>query len=93
MVTDNEKEWYSNKELFDMIQSLKEEMTQTRSVIKRYNGLRQDMMESYQKINQNEEKINEIENTEKGKHELAEAIRKWGGWFVAIASLIYAITS
>jgi inorganic pyrophosphatase len=92
-MTGNEKEWYSNKDLFDMIQSLKEEMTQTRSIIKRYNGLRQDMIESYQKINQNEEKINEIKNTEKGKHELAETIRRWGGWLVAIASLTYAITS
>ena len=34
-------EWYDNKDLFEMINGLKEDLQETREVIQKYNGLRQ----------------------------------------------------
>jgi hypothetical protein len=36
----NNENWYSNKDLFEMFQSLREELQQTRSDIRQYNNLR-----------------------------------------------------
>jgi len=93
MAGDEKQQWYSNKDLFEMIQRLHDELSETREIIRKYNGLRQDLGETLKLSAENEKKISEISNTSQGKYELAETIRKWGGWLVAIASLIYAITS
>ena len=39
------EQWYNNKELFEMIDALKDEMSQTRALIKEYNGLRRSQMQ------------------------------------------------
>lgn len=53
-----QKEWYDNKALYEMLQQLKDdiselrkEMTETRTLIRDYNGLRQKVEDVNSKIN------------------------------------------
>lgn len=52
------KEWYDNKELFEMLQQirlemldLRKEMTETRAIIRNYNGLREKVEDTAGKVN------------------------------------------
>lgn len=60
-VDKTKKDWYTNKELFEMMQDLKEEITETRSemcetkmLIRDYNGLRQRVDKCEQRLDQGE---------------------------------------
>lgn len=75
------EEWYSNKELFEQIQALRSEMHETRTLIKQYNGLREEVEDV-------REKMIKIEAISTGKNKVLEAIRNWGGWAVAIIALV-----
>jgi len=77
-VTD--KDWYGNKELFEMIQDLKEDLQETRTVVQRYNGLRRDLADVM-------ERLTKMEQKRLGQTETLEAIRKWGGWIIALITL------
>lgn len=53
-----EKEWYDNKQLFEMLQQLKQEMVllskemaETRAIIRNYNGLREKVEDTAGKVN------------------------------------------
>lgn len=81
------EEWYSNKELYELIQTLnketialRSEMLETRNLISKYNGLREEVAVV-------KEKIVQIEAVSTGKNKVLEAIRNWGGWLVAIIAL------
>jgi len=82
------EEWYTNKELFeqmlamkDDIQGLRAEMRETREIIRKYNGLRK-------KLDVVEDRIEQMEAKAEGKNAVLEAIRNWGGWLLAILSLL-----
>jgi hypothetical protein len=45
MSNDSRENWYTNKDLFEMFQSLKDELQQTRSDIRQYNNLRGAIVE------------------------------------------------
>jgi len=52
------KEWYNNKELFEMLQQirremldLRKEMAETRAIIRNYNGLREKVEDTAGKVN------------------------------------------
>ena len=62
------EQWYSNKDLFEMLNELKIELVKTQSQMKRYNDLRatlNDVMESQETltklVNQTINKVNDIE--------------------------------
>jgi hypothetical protein len=81
-------QWYSNKELFEQmlsmkedIQSLRTEMRETREIIRRYNGLREELYKV-------KDKVEDIEARSQGKNAVLEAIRNWGGWLFALITLI-----
>lgn len=79
-------EWYTNRDLFEMIQSLRGEMTalsaelaRTTEAVRRYNGLR--------------ERLDALEARAAGAASVGRGIREWGGWLVAIGSLAVAVVS
>ncbi len=76
---ENNKEWYSNKELFEMFQSLKEELKLTIEAVKRYNGIRND-------LNNVMKRLLAIEQQAVGRYTVGRALREWGGWAVALIS-------
>lgn len=53
-----QKEWYDNKQLFEMLQQirlemldLRKEMAETRAIIRNYNGLREKVEDTTGKVN------------------------------------------
>lgn len=76
------EEWYSNKELFEKIQSLAEDMKETRELIRRYNNL-------YKTVKEHDCYIKEQQGKGKGRKSIESAIVTWGGWLAAVGSIIY----
>lgn len=83
-----DEQWYSNKELFEQLNAVQKdfhdlrfEMRQTRDVIKKYNGLREE-------LGVMKEKIYRMESRAQGQYSVGEAIRNWGGWLFALITLI-----
>ncbi|MFP4041476.1 MAG: hypothetical protein ACLFT6_01815 [Bacteroidales bacterium] len=74
------KDWYNNKELFEMIQNLKDEMKETRNVIKKYNGIRKDLSGVMKRVQKMEER-------RAGRSEVGQAIKDWGGWIISLIVL------
>ena len=78
------EQWYSNKELFEMVQSLKIDLKETNSLIKEYNGLRK-------RLDQCELTLVDLCSQSKGRSAVAKGIREWGGWIIAICTVLITI--
>lgn len=81
------EQWYSNKELFEQIldmkndmQRLSAELNRTTETIKKYNGLREELAEV-------KKTIAEMQAKEAERHSVGKSIRDWGGWIIAIITL------
>lgn len=79
-------QWYSNKDLFEQINALRLEMQETRNVIKKYNGLREE-------IGKVKEEVEEIKARNDGKKSVGEAIRNWGGWLFGLITLVVLLSN
>ena len=62
---DTKRQWYSNKELFEMLEGFKKEVTklrlemkETKTLIRDYNGLRESVNDTYKEINDIKGEIN-----------------------------------
>lgn len=84
--------FYSNREIYEMLLDLRteviplrEEMRHTTESIRKYNGLRD-------RLDATERKLAEHLMTGAGQASVARGIREWGGWIVAIISLLIALT-
>lgn len=73
----NQSEWYTNKEIYQMMLDLKADLQETRIAVKQYNGLRQ-------KIFDIETHIANCKSYRSGKYAVGQAIRDWAGWIIAI---------
>lgn len=78
------EQWYSNKDLFEQINALSAEMRETRTMIRQYNGLRDDLANV-------EKRITTIEQQAKGRHSVGKAVREWGGWLIAVLAFVFNI--
>lgn len=78
------EEWYTNKELFEMFQELKGELKITTEAVKRYNNIRHD-------LNSVMERLLAIEQQAVGRYTTGKAVREWGGWVVAIVSVLVTL--
>ncbi|MPW26394.1 hypothetical protein GC105_11400 [Alkalibaculum sp. M08DMB] len=76
--------WYDNKDLFEMIQELKKQLSETTNLIKEYNGLRKKQTDF-------EKRIIIVENCLENKKENKKDWQWILGWLVAIVSLSIAI--
>ncbi|SET84448.1 hypothetical protein SAMN05216389_13812 [Oceanobacillus limi] len=86
-------QWYTNKELFEQLNAmqgdfldLRSEMKETRNVIKKYNGLREE-------LGVMKEKLNRMEARTQGRLSVGEAIRNWGGWLFALITLVVLLVT
>lgn len=66
----NDKQWYSNKDLFEMLNGLRMDLIETQSQMKKYNDLRatlNDVMKSQETltklVNQTINKVNDMNTT------------------------------
>src|SRR5699024_12623644 len=83
----DENQWYTNKELFEKLNSLSEdfielrgEIRETKSLIKQYNGLREEIERIDKDSEVMKEQIYTIINQEEGKHSVWETLRDEDGW-------------
>ena len=81
---ENNKEWYSNKELFEMFQDLKEELAITREAVKKYNNIRTD-------LNAVMQRLTAIEERAIGRYSAGKAVREWGGWLVGLLGFLFGL--
>lgn len=95
---DERREWYNNRELFEKLIKLSEdfvdlrgEMRETRSLIKQYNGLREEIEEVKKDSAVIKEKVATIVNKEKGKDSVWDNLRNWGGWIFGFLTLVILI--
>lgn len=77
---ENYQPWYTNKELFERINELSKELTETQRVVKEYNGLRQKLDEVCQEVRDNKKE-------QKGKRQLASKL----GWAIGIIGTLIGI--
>jgi len=89
-----DNQWYTNKELFEQVNALKFELRETTSIIKKYNGLREDMVNMRNDIKNVKADVNRIKATSTSKKTISDSVRNWltftislGGWIVAIIAL------
>ncbi|WP_026702873.1 hypothetical protein [Salibacterium aidingense] len=95
MGDEQNNEWYSNKELFEKLDAFKDnfrdlrvEMEQTRSAIKKYNGLREEVGKAREEIEDVRGKVNHLEATAQGRSTVWNSIKSWGGWIVAVLTMV-----
>ena len=80
---DEKGTWYSDKELFEMIQSLKNDLRDTQEAVRKYNGLLGRLAEV-------EEAVADMHSQSAARATIEDRILRWGGWCVGIVSLVLA---
>ena len=86
------EQWYTNKELFEMIQTwkddvkeLRQEMRETKAMIHQYNDLKTKLLQA-------QERIYTLEQDAFAQDTISSFLRRWGGWIVAaIMTIITAV--
>jgi hypothetical protein len=106
--TIQQQEWYSNKQLFEMIQNMtvdfsKKIQVMTLDFAQQTGGLKSELEETRRIIREynglrkslNEvcDKVGAMEEKGHGKKELGENIRNWGGWIIALIMFILSVIS
>lgn len=76
-----DKQWYTNRDLFELINELKLDLQETRQMIRQYNGLREELADV-------EKRLSDMESRAKGRNSVGKAIREWGGWVFALITLL-----
>ncbi len=79
-----EKDWYSNKDLFEMLQEIKVQVQTMIRVAKEYNDLRQSLNDCIRRVTA-------IEERSIGRYTLGKGIRDWGGWFVGLLAFLVSL--
>lgn len=92
---DDKNQWYSNKDIFERfmamsieLQELRGEMRETRTLIKQYNGLREEIEKVKKDTAVSSEKIKTILSVQSGRSGAFENLRNWGGWVFGLITLI-----
>lgn len=86
-------QWYTNKDLFELINKLQKDMSETRTIIKKYNGLYSKLDETKRKVDDVEKKVEHVEAVTEGKKNTKESIQSWGGWIFGLVTLMILIYS
>ena len=80
--------WYSNKDLFEMMEGFKKEVTElriemkeTKTLIRDYNGLRKNINESSKKLSELERKV----------ETLVDSRKEYVGYIIAAISTLFLI--
>lgn len=80
----DQEQWYTNKELFEMISGLKDDLIETRKVVREYNDLRRSLNDCIRRVS-------DIEQRNIGKQNVEQAILRWTPWAIAVVSAVAAL--
>ena len=78
----NTEQWYTNKEIYEMVRELTNELQKTQEAVRAYNNLKKDLTWCMEQIQSNI-------GMSTGREIVWAAIRDWGGWFIALGMLAY----
>ncbi len=84
MGADKTEQWYTNKEIYEMVRDLREELKDTRDALKAYNGIRDDLNWCIGKLKTGTAK-------REGMAVVLFGLRDWAGWAVAIILVLFKI--
>jgi len=86
---------YSNKEILNKIHELGDNLLETISLIKEYNGLWEDISEVKESIDCLEDRTGSVETKLLEKNivkdvraEIFDNVLKWGGWLLALGTML-----
>lgn len=82
-----EPQWYTNKDIYEMVQALKTDFHQFRAEMQEINNLRTQIVD----LQKGQLEWVQYKNKLLGKSSVGDGIRQWGGWFIAIISLIFSL--
>jgi len=77
-------DWYSNKDLYKMIQNLTSQLTEFNGKFDKYNGLIEDREKDRELLEKFISKVNKIETKGKTEKEITTNWRERIGWIIAI---------
>jgi uncharacterized coiled-coil DUF342 family protein len=95
------EQWYNNKELFEkfngMFEDLKDDLTETREAVKKYNGLHEKVEKNIQVVDQCKERLdkqinrcNEVQAGKVAKASVVDYIVKL--WPVVLMTIIFILS-
>lgn len=91
----DENQWYTNKELFERLGGLKDElselrseMKETRALIKNYNGLREEIARIKTDNEVLKEQVNTIITKDAEEKSTLDNVRNWAGWIFGLITLV-----
>ena len=94
------EQWYSNKDLFEKIQELSDELQETRQLVVKYNNLVEKLYRVEEKTEENTREVKNLANevnkmkyTTKGKKSAFEMVRNWTPWLITITTILYTFLS
>jgi protein subunit release factor A len=77
-------DWYSNKDLYKMIQNLTSQLTEFNGKFDKYNGLIEDREKDRELLEKYISKVNKIETEKETKKKTTTNWREWIAWIVTI---------
>lgn len=92
---DESNQWYTNKELFERLGDLKDdvselrtEMKETRALIKSYNGLREEIEKMREENEDIKTQVQVMISKELSKNHTLDEVRNWAGWLFGLITLL-----
>jgi hypothetical protein len=86
----DEKQWYSNKDLFEQMQGLKDELTATKEVIAKYNGLYDKVNDVQIKLSQQVKRCDEVQAGKEARSDIYSTLLKL--WPILLSTLIFILS-
>ena len=83
------EQWYTNKEIYEMVQNLTLDLRDTRADLKAYNELKNDVAWCMDQIKFISNQARSSAGVTMGESNIWEGIRIWGGWILALAMVAY----
>ncbi len=91
----DQEPWYTNKDLFEKLQKLSEELNETRTVVKKYNNLVEKLYRNEKRTDELcddvrcvSDKVAEIIHQSKGRSTAFELVRTWTPWIITTLTIL-----
>lgn len=85
-----EKQWYSNKDLFEQMQGLKDELTATKEVIAKYNGLYDKVNDVQINLQKQIKRCDEVQAGKEARSDIYSTLLNL--WPIIISTLIFILS-
>ena len=83
-----ENNWYSNKDLFEKMQELEKQLTNTEATIRKYNGIPEKLNSLADSVMKQVARCNDVQAAKEGKNDVYQGILKI--WPVILSAIMAA---